>query len=106
LDKLLRRRTETMWHDGLLTETESLMKLSLPIDHPALAAIGYAEASSYLRKMMTQEEALERIFRRTRQYAKRQWTWFKHQHEVDWFNLDEYSSMDSVIETLKEKMGE
>ncbi len=106
LDKLLRRRTEAMWRDGLLTETENLMKLSLPIDHPALAAISYAEASSYLRKMMTQEEALERIFRRTRQYAKRQWTWFKHQHEVEWINLDDFSSMDSVVETLKEKIGE
>jgi len=106
LDKLLWRRTEAMWHDGLLTETENLMKLSLPTDHPALAAIGYAEASSYLRKMMTQEEALERIFRRTRQYAKRQWTWFKHQHEVEWINLDDFSSMDSVVETLKEKIGE
>ena len=104
LDKLLRRRTEVMWCDGLLTETENLMMLSLPVDHPALAAIGYAEASSYLRKMMTQEVALERIFRRTRQYAKRQWTWFKHQHEVDWLNLDDYSSMDSVVQMLKEKI--
>jgi tRNA dimethylallyltransferase len=106
LDKLLRHRTEAMWREGLLTETENLMKLSLPIDHPALAAIGYAEASSYLRENMTQEEALERIFRRTRQYAKRQWTWFKHQHEVEWFNLDEYASLESLVQTLKEKLGE
>jgi tRNA dimethylallyltransferase len=106
LDKLLQRRTDDMWRNGLLTETEFLMSLSLPIDHPALAAIGYAEAAAYLRKTMTPEEALERIFRRTRQYAKRQWTWFKHQHSVEWFNLDEFSTMLSVVQKLKEKIGE
>lgn len=106
LDKLLRCRTEAMWRDGLLAETEKLMKLSLPVDHPALGAIGYTEASNYLQDRMTQEEVLERIFRRTRQYAKRQWTWFKHQHEVEWINLDNYSSMDSVVQMLREKIGE
>jgi tRNA dimethylallyltransferase len=105
LDLRLRQRTEAIW-PGLLTETRFLMDLSLPIDHPALSAIGYAEASSYLQKAMTQDYALERIFRRTRQYAKRQWTWFKHQHEVMWINLDDFSSMDAVVQELKVKIEE
>jgi len=104
LDKLLRERTQIMWNGGLLRETEQLIRLQLPMDHPALAAIGYAEATAYLQKNIRSEEALERIFRRTRQYAKRQWTWFKHQHDVEWLNLDDFSTMDSVVRKLKEKI--
>jgi tRNA dimethylallyltransferase len=104
LDKLLRVRTQIMWHGGLLKETEQLMRLQLPPDHPALAAIGYAEAAAFLQKKMSPEDALERIFRRTRQYAKRQWTWFKHQHDVEWLNLDDFSTMDQAVQKLKEKL--
>jgi tRNA dimethylallyltransferase len=104
LDQLLLRRTRSMWDQGLLDETKKLLSLHLPEDHPALAAIGYAEASAYLSQKMTQEEALERIFRRTRQYAKRQWTWFKHQHDVEWMNLDDFSTMDALVQKLAEKI--
>jgi tRNA dimethylallyltransferase len=103
LDQLLRRRTEEMWHQGLLRETEFLMSLGLPPDHPVLAAIGYAEAAAFLGNALSPEEAKERIFRRTRQYAKRQWTWFKHQHSVEWFNLD-LVSVDELVQKLKEKL--
>jgi tRNA dimethylallyltransferase len=104
LDQLLLQRTHAMWNGGLLEETKHLLGLRLPKDHPTLAAIGYAEASAYLGHKMSQEEALERIFRRTRQYAKRQWTWFKHQHDVDWLNMDDFSTMDAVVQKLAEKI--
>ncbi len=105
LDQLLRHRTQTMWDRGLLLEAVQLEKKGLPPDHPVLAAIGYAEALAYLRKEMTQAEALERIFRRTRQYAKRQWTWFKHQHEVEWLNLDDFSTLDDAVGVLEQKLS-
>ncbi len=104
LDKLLLKRTQTMWVQGLLEETKYLLSLHLPQDHPTLAAIGYAEASAFLAEKMTEAEALERIFRRTRQYAKRQWTWFKHQHDVEWLNLDDFPTMDAAVQKLSEKL--
>jgi tRNA dimethylallyltransferase len=103
LDQLLKKRTELIWQEGLLEETRLLEKLGLDPDHPVLAAIGYAEAAAYLRHEITQEAALERIYRRTRQYAKRQSTWFKHQHEVEWLNLDELSMNEAVLK-LREKI--
>jgi tRNA dimethylallyltransferase len=36
----------------------------------------------------------------TRHYAKRQMTWFRNQHEVTWFDLDEYSSREQLVEDM------
>jgi tRNA dimethylallyltransferase len=100
LDNLLRARTEAMWEGGLLPETQALLDSGLPLDRPLWGAIGYAEASSFLKGELKAEEAKERIFRRTRQYAKRQWTWFKHQHSVEWVNLDEFPDPQTVVNFL------
>ncbi|HVZ80882.1 MAG TPA: tRNA (adenosine(37)-N6)-dimethylallyltransferase MiaA [bacterium] len=102
LDALLRERTRRMWSGGLLEETQDLLKTGLSQDHPVWGAIGYAEAALFLRGELGREEAVERTFRRTRQYAKRQWTWFRHQHEVRWFDLDRYPDTSRVVDDLVE----
>jgi tRNA dimethylallyltransferase len=89
LDLRLRERTDKMWGRGLLDEARFLRRSGIPEDHSVWGAIGYQEADAYLSQKISETEAKEKIFRRTRQYAKRQWTWFKHQHSVQWINLDE-----------------
>ncbi len=105
LDKLLMDRSKAMWENGLLDETQKLAKGGIQKGHPLWGAIGYAEAAAYSNGEMTQPEALERIFRRTRQYAKRQWTWFKHQHDVQWINLDDFSDILQVVDLLEKKIA-
>ncbi len=102
LDSILKARAESMWRGGLLEETKKLMGSGLSPDHPIWGAIGYAEAQTFLKGEWGETLALERIFRRTRQYAKRQWTWFKNQHEVRWLNLDDFQSAESVVDILEE----
>jgi len=89
LDIRLRERTDKMWGQGLLEEARFLRRSGISEDHPVWGAIGYQEADAYLSQKISEAESKEKIFRRTRQYAKRQWTWFKHQHSVQWINLDE-----------------
>jgi tRNA dimethylallyltransferase len=103
LDVLLRQRTEAMWKRGLLAETEGLLKQKIPHDFPVWGAIGYMEALAFLRGEMSAETAQERIFRRTRQYAKRQWTWFRRQHPVQWVDLDHFPHITAVVDHLMEK---
>ena len=105
LDKALRDRVRSMWENGLLAEAEQLRKLGLLPDQPLWGAIGYAEANAFEKGEMTEPEALERIFRRTRQYAKRQWTWFKHQHDVQWINLDEFGDLNRVADEIGKIIG-
>ncbi len=100
LDTALKNRTQAMWKNGLLDETRRLSGMDLPDDHAIWGAIGYLEAAAYLKGQLKSDEALERIFRRTRQYAKRQWTWFKHQHDVQWVNLDDFRHLPAVVDFL------
>ncbi len=84
LDKRLMARTRAMWEGGLLEEAAGLMAWGIPEAANVWGAIGYREAASYMRKEITREEGIELMFRRTRQYAKRQWTWFRHHHDTEW----------------------
>jgi tRNA dimethylallyltransferase len=104
LDRLIQKRVEYMWNGGLLAEAEQLEKLNIPPAHPIWGTIGYAQALEFIRGNITEKEAIEKIFRRTRQYAKRQWTWFKRQHQVEWIQLDRNKDIGEVVEILEEKL--
>lgn len=101
LDQRLMIRTKAMWDGGLLQETQWLMERDIPETANIWGAIGYREAAAYLRNAVTKEEAIEQMFRRTRQYAKRQWTWFKHHHGTKWMNSDEIESIDEIVRITK-----
>lgn len=72
-------RTAAMWRDGLLEETRALVDQGKGPALRRLAAIGYDEAMDVLEGTQTEEAAREATDRRTRQLAKRQRTWFRHQ---------------------------
>ena len=54
----------------------------------ALQTVGYAELFDYLDNKITLQDAIERIKISTRQYAKRQLTWFKKDSDISWFHPD------------------
>jgi tRNA dimethylallyltransferase len=105
LDVQLKKRTIAMWKGGLLEETRFLLNGKVPKEAPVWGAIGYQEGAEFLAGKMSEAEALERIFRRTRQYAKRQWTWFRHHHQTEWVHLDSFPDTESVVLYLAQQLG-
>jgi tRNA dimethylallyltransferase len=90
-DELHRRiaeRVEKMYANGLLDEARGLADLNL--SPTAQHAIGYAEAFAVLRGKLTEAEAKEKTIVRTRQLAKRQMTWFRHQLNVEWIETADF----------------
>ena len=88
LDKKIERRVDEMIKNGLINETKKLVKKYGKNSAP-LQTIGYAEIVDYLNKKTTLDQAVNLIKLRTRQFAKRQMTWFaghggkdKHIHWV------------------------
>ncbi|HPF34001.1 MAG TPA: tRNA (adenosine(37)-N6)-dimethylallyltransferase MiaA [Candidatus Krumholzibacteria bacterium] len=76
------RRTDLMLRDGWLEETRALRAV-WPDDCPGLRTLGYAQLAAHLAGEGTLETAREAIVLRTRQYAKRQLTWFRREeHEA------------------------
>ena len=79
LAERIARRTTALYATGLLEETEALLERFGP-DCALLETIGYGEARRVLHGTLSRPEAITRTERRTRQYAKRQRTWFRRQH--------------------------
>ena len=85
LNERINTRVEAMMKEGLLQEVSSL----LPSAHVnALQTVGYQEIFAQLRGEITLEDAVAQIKQHTRQYAKRQMTWFKKDTAVNWLELD------------------
>ena len=75
LNKRIQTRTEQIF-DGMVQETKILLQNGYPADVPALKSLGYPQAFSYLQGDLPRENAVVEIALKTRQYAKRQRTWF------------------------------
>lgn len=92
-------RVDQMMEDGLLEEVRSLY----PYRHlNALQTVGYAELFEYLEGKCSLPDAVERIRVNTRQYAKRQLTWFRKEPGMNWFSpLDQAEIIKSVDAAVK-----
>ena len=84
LQERIDRRVERMWEEGLVREVRDLMAEGLLEGRTAQAALGYAQVIKFAQGLMTEEEAKEETKRATRQYARRQETWFSRDERITW----------------------
>ena len=82
------QRAEEMIRRGLIEEVAAVLSEGHAAESPGLDAIGVREAVEYLHGKRTRESVAEAIAISTRQYAKRQQTWFRHQLEGPVLTLD------------------
>jgi tRNA dimethylallyltransferase len=94
-------RFARMMDHGALAEVAALLARSLDPALPVMRAIGIAEIGTLLRGEVSQDEASDRGAQATRNYAKRQYTWFRRQPPEDWPRLEteKYDEM-AIFETL------
>lgn len=79
-------RVDKMIEKGLLDEVKSLLSLGLTFDMQSMKAIGYREWSDYFNGVATLDETIEMIKKGSRNYAKRQLTWFRKYNNLIWLN--------------------
>ena len=84
------RRVEKMMERGLLDEVKGLKAKGFDRRLPTMQAIGYAQLYAYLEGEISLETAVEAIQRTTRQFAKRQLTWFRRDERIHWFDCEDY----------------
>jgi tRNA dimethylallyltransferase len=94
------QRFETMFADQGLVEVASLMARNLPPLAPVMRAIGVREIAAYLRGEIGRDEALQAGRIATRQYAKRQYTWFNRQPPAEWPRFREPLESEAVARAL------
>ncbi|MDP5018901.1 MAG: tRNA (adenosine(37)-N6)-dimethylallyltransferase MiaA [Dolichospermum sp.] len=101
LDVRIRKRTEQMITDGLVGEVEYLCQ-KYGTDLPLLNTLGYQEIKQYLTGELSLEEAKELIVLHTRQFAKRQRTWFRQSPNLEYVNMDNPDLLESVWQRINQ----
>ncbi|MFC5284890.1 tRNA (adenosine(37)-N6)-dimethylallyltransferase MiaA [Pedobacter alpinus] len=96
----INHRVDLMLQEGLIEEVKSLTEYQ---HLNALKTVGYSEIFRYLNKEWTLEEAVEKLKQNTRNFAKRQITWFKKNEGIIWF---EPSESEKIISFIEEKLSE
>ncbi len=82
----INQRVDKMIKNGLVKEVANLKQYK---NVNALQTVGYKEIFEFLENKISLENAIEKIKRNTRRFAKRQITWFKKDHSISWYNYDE-----------------
>ena len=93
------KRIKIMIEDGMVDEVEKIIRNKIDISH--IDYIGFKELTSFLDKEISIDEAIERIFIRTRQYAKRQKKWFNANSFDEVFSLEDITSNDIVDKLIQ-----
>ncbi len=93
----IEQRVDAMIEAGLVDEVQSLQQRGYSPDLNALRTVGYQEVFAYLQGEMNREEMIEAIRINTRQYAKRQMTWFRRDRRIRWIDLDAGDGVDEVL---------
>ena len=91
------KRTEQMIADGLIDESKSLLEYR---NLNSLNTVGYKEIFAYFDGVFTLDEAIEKIKRNTRVYAKKQLTWFKRDESIVWFNPSDVDEIFKYIDAV------
>ncbi len=93
----INKRVDKMMEQGLLDEVKKLINYK---NKNALQTVGYKELFDYIENKTTLNEAVELIKQHTRNFAKRQLTWFKRDEEIQWFEPDEKEKIIAYIDTI------
>ena len=91
-----------MLKSGWIEEVEMLLESYAP-DLKPLQAIGYREIVEHLQDKLKWEALVKNIQQRTRQYAKRQMTWFRREAKIAWYQPDDEAAILDKIKIYLEK---
>lgn len=100
LEIRIRKRTEQMIADNLVAEVEYLCE-KYGFELPLLNTLGYQEIKQYLAGDISLDAAKELIVLHTRQFAKRQRTWFRAYPQIAWFDADDPELLEKVLHRLQ-----
>jgi tRNA dimethylallyltransferase len=95
LEQRIAQRTDLMLAECWLEEVEFLMK-KYPEDLPLMDTLGYQEMREYIRGKISLETAKELTILHTRQFAKRQRTWFKSVKQIEWYHANDPQLLEQV----------
>jgi len=98
-------RVDIMMKNNLVDEVIKLKEMGYTSDMQSMKGIGYKEILYYLNNEISLNEAVEMIKQGSRNYAKRQLTWFRKDPRINWVNKDDFNSDDEIVEHIISKLS-
>ena len=98
LHERINKRVDLMFKEGLVKEVEELFSDPQTWSYTSFQGIGYKEFKEYFEHTRALEEVKDKIKVHSRQYAKRQYTWFKNQMKVHWFDREDE---EQIVKSVK-----
>ncbi|MGH4052757.1 MAG: tRNA (adenosine(37)-N6)-dimethylallyltransferase MiaA [Clostridium sp.] len=102
----INKRVDIMMENNLVDEVIGLKKMGYNSDMQSMKGIGYKEILYYLNDEISLSEAVEMIKQGSRNYAKRQLTWFRKDQRVNWINKDDFSCDDEIVQYIAGKLSD
>ena len=99
-------RVDKMMADGLVEETKSLLDSGLSLDAQSMRSIGYRQIVWYLQGQMDKLAAVEKLKQATRNFAKRQFTWYRQMPYIKWFDLEKEPVYEKIIDEMQQTLVE
>ena len=99
LSERISNRVDRMWEHGLVEEAQALLQAGIMQGTTAQRALGYAQVIAQIEGKVTQEEAQEETKRATRQYARRQETWFSRDDRITWISPVQ-NALERILESI------
>ena len=99
LGEAIGERVDRMWEQGLVAEVEQLLDAGITKGTTAQRALGYAQVIAFKAGKISEAEAKEETKRATRQYARRQETWFSRDERINWISPTQ-NRMERVLNSL------
>ena len=100
----INHRVDIMMENNLIDEVIKLKEMGYNSDMQSMKGIGYKEILYYLNGEISLKEAVEMIKQGSRNYAKRQLTWFRKDSRVVWVNKDEFNNDDEIVEYIASQL--
>ncbi len=100
LHRRIGQRVDAMFAAGLVEETRQLLEKGLEQNRTAMQAIGYRQVVEHLRGERGLKETIELVKTKTRQFAKRQMTWFRNQLPVQWIEVEQKTDLVGLASAL------
>jgi len=93
----INKRVDVMLNQGLLNEVTTLVENGYSFDLKPMQSIGYKHMGMFIENKVSWEEAVRLLKRDTRRYAKRQFTWFRKDKEIIWFQPSQFDLAEKLI---------
>lgn len=96
LNRRINARVDSMFASGLVDETRELLRQGLAENRTAMQAIGYRQVVEHLNDERDLQTTVDLVKQKTRQYAKRQMTWFRNQLRLHWIDVEPETTAEEI----------